>query len=69
MTITTETEITLCRSDMGDGGWSLHAGDSDDAPILCSGESDRDADGRCWVRPDVADYREATRALRQMVGR
>lgn len=62
------TDLILCRSDAGDGGWSLHPpGTTDeaiangDARILASGEAERDGDG--WSRPDAADYREARRNL------
>lgn len=57
-------DLILCRSDAGDGGWSLHPpGTTDeaiangDARILASGEAERDGDG--WDRPNAADYRDA----------
>jgi hypothetical protein len=63
--------ITLVRSDMGDGGWSLHGrrADIDDGkdpdgawPILLSGESETDAEGE-WLRPNAADLTEARERL------
>jgi hypothetical protein len=62
--------LVLCRSDMGDGGWSLHApGSTDeqiasgDAPPLVSGDSEKDDDGK-WVRPNADDYLAAVSALK-----
>ena len=61
--------LELVRSDMGDGGWSLHAHrtDIDEQedpvaawPILLSGESEADEDGD-WIRPTEEDYDEAQR--------
>ena len=56
--------LILCRSDAGDGGWSLHppgttdeAIASGDARTLASGEAE--CDGAGWDRPNAADYREA----------
>lgn len=56
--------LVLCRSDQGDGGWSLHppgTTDADvasgDAPYLLTGEAEW-VDGK-WSRPDAADYRHA----------
>jgi len=56
--------LTLCRSDAGDGGWSLHPPGSieweiatGDALTLASGEADM-VDG-AWNRPDATDYRDA----------
>ena len=57
--------LVLCRSDEGDGGWSLHAPGSSDkdiatgaAPYLVDGTSDLDIYG-LWSRPDAYDYRAA----------
>jgi hypothetical protein len=59
--------LELVRSDMGDGGWSLHVhrtdiDESDDPvgayPIVASGESPCDASGE-WMRPNAADYAAA----------
>lgn len=57
-------KLTLCRSDAGDGGWSLHPpGSTDDAiaegdaRILASGDSEM-VHG-AWSRPDADDYRAA----------
>ena len=57
-------DLILCRSDAGDGGWSLHApGSTDeaiangDAPALAVGTAYRDGDG--WNRPNAADERLA----------
>lgn len=61
-------DLVLCRSDAGDGGWSLHApGSTDDAiasgeaPYLVSGPANRGAGG--WNRPNAADYRDAAERL------
>lgn len=61
--------LVLCRSDRGDGGWSLHApGSTDeaiacgDAPPLLTGEAERTESGD-WSRPNDADYAEAARRL------
>jgi hypothetical protein len=58
--------FVLCRSDKGDGGWSLHAPDvSDeaiargDAPCLLSGTAEWDAEIGEWSRPDREDYADA----------
>jgi hypothetical protein len=57
-------DLVLCRSDCGDGGWSLHpAGSTDeqiasgDAPVLVSGTAQW-ADGD-WDRPNAQDYASA----------
>ena len=62
--------LILVRSDMGDGGWSLHAPGSSDEDIaegvaraLASGTAAMDADGE-WDAPTEADYVEAIRAYR-----
>lgn len=64
----TKTKLVLCRSDRGDGGWSLHApGSTDeairdgDAPVLLSGEADLYETG--WDRPNAGDYRAARAKL------
>jgi len=56
----------LCRSDTGDGGWSLHPpGTTDeeiaegDAAILACGEADWDAEKGDWNRPNYEDYWQA----------
>ena len=56
-------ELVLCRSDRGDGGWSLHspgATDEDvasgDAPPLSSGTAKWDEIAGDWDRPDQRDY-------------
>ena len=61
-------EFVLCRSDRGDGGWSLHApGSTDediasgDAPPLICGTSLMV--GQRWQRPDADDYVGAEEAL------
>lgn len=63
-------DLVLCRSDTGDGGWSLHAPGSTDeqiatgeAPYLVSGPAEFDADQGDWNRPNEADYREAAEKL------
>ena len=57
-------DLVLCRSDCGDGGWSLHpAGSTDeqiasgDAPVLVSGTAQW-VDGD-WDRPNAQDYARA----------
>jgi hypothetical protein len=59
-----EGGLVLCRSDAGDGGWSLHPPGTTDADIasgaaivLASGPAEM-VDGR-WTRPDLADYSAA----------
>ena len=61
-----EDDLILCRSDGGDGGWSLHpAGSTDeqiasgDAPVLVSGPAQWDDDEGYWERPNAQDYAEA----------
>lgn len=58
----TASDLVLCRSDTGDGGWSLHAPDADDedvasgdAPAIISGTAERDSAGE-WSRPTAEDY-------------
>ena len=60
--------FVLCRSDTGDGGWSLHApGSTDeqiaegDAPPFVSGPSDWQAEDG-WTRPNADDYCQAIQA-------
>lgn len=55
--------LVLCRSDRGDGGWSLHApGSTDediangDAPYLVSGTAEWDEASNTWNRPNYADF-------------
>lgn len=48
----------LVRSDYGNGGWSLHAEDDEDSPVLASGTSQVDEHGK-WMRPDDSDYSAA----------
>jgi hypothetical protein len=64
------TQFVLCRSDQGDGGWSLHPpGSTDrdiaqgDAPILASGPASWSEAKDAWDRPNAADYRAARRAM------
>ena len=63
-----ETIPVLCRSDHGDGGWSLHApGSTDeaiaagDAQYLVSGAAGWDSESSKWDRPNQRDYDEAVR--------
>ena len=56
-------KLVLCRSDAGDGGWSLHApGSSDEdiasgkSPPLASGEATWDSTVNDWDRPNAEDY-------------
>ena len=62
--MTVDADLVLCRSDCGDGGWSLHpAGSTDeqiasgDAPVLVSGTAQW-GDGD-WDRPNAQDYASA----------
>ncbi len=56
--------LILCRSDQGDGGWSLHSPLATDDEIangeklLLSGTSGTDKHGN-WLRPNQADYLKA----------
>lgn len=66
MTTYTAADMVLCRSDAGDGGWSLHApGATDeeiavgDAPIILDGEAELIGDQ--WTAPTEADYAEGFR--------
>jgi len=68
-------KIHLVRSDMGDGGWSLHARrlDSrsgrieDEYPLLISG-SGRLIKGQ-WANPPARAYAAARRAARALRGK
>ena len=62
------SNFVMCRSDAGDGGWSLHPpGASDqeigggDAPAIVSGPSDWDDQIEAWARPNTDDYDAAIR--------
>lgn len=66
--------IQLVRSDLGDGGWSLHGrrADIDDEedpagawPILLSGESEVGPDGE-WARPNAVDWQRARDRLLEL---
>lgn len=64
--------LILCRSDTGDGGWSLHAPGSTDqdiatgeAPALTSGASGKNRHGQ-WLRPNRHDVAHAYIALAKM---
>ena len=68
MTIKTHG-LVLCRSDVGDGGWSLHRpGATDeqiaegDAPVLISGVAELVDDE--WTHPNQQDYDAALAVLR-----
>ena len=59
-------DLIVCRSDTGDGGWSLHAPGSTneqiasgDAPYLVCGPAEWDAETQEWSRPNEGDYRIA----------
>ena len=49
--------LEICRSDTGDGGWSLHAPGSEE--VLSSGEAKRYALVDRWDRPDHQDIASA----------
>lgn len=64
------SKFVLCRSDTGDGGWSLHAPSSTDeeigngdAPVLVSGPAEYDLKTEAWSRPNADDYAAAERAF------
>lgn len=68
--MTPPTGLTLCRSDMGDGGWSLHPADVTDgeiaagiADLLSCGEAEWEEQAQRWSRPDAGDYEQALLAL------
>jgi len=58
------------RSDLGDGGWSLHTDDQlstakdleEPAELITSGPSERGANGE-WSRPNTKDFAEAIAKL------
>jgi len=61
-----KNDLVLCRSDAGDGGWSLHAPGSTDAdiasgnaPALATGTAKWRKDMQDWDRPNTEDYRFA----------
>lgn len=63
-------KLVLCRSDAGDGGWSLHApGTTDEdiasgeAPYLASGTATWDDELGAWSRPDANDFTAANAKL------
>jgi hypothetical protein len=64
----TTEDLVLCRSDAGDGGWSLHAPGSTneeiasgDAAYLICGTAEEA--GGAWTRPNHDDYLSALRML------
>lgn len=66
----TARDLVLCRSDKGDGGWSLHAPGTTDQQIaggesvpLLSGEAEWDSRAGDWSQPDEDDYRAAIAEL------
>ena len=55
-------ELVLVRSDMGDGGWSLHThADKDGSDALEYGPAEM-VNGE-WNRPNADDYREAMSSI------
>ncbi len=67
-------KFVLCRSDQGDGGWSLHAATADeesiangDYPPLASGPAKWDDTCGDWDRPNIADYQQAVRVAHTKV--
>lgn len=61
--------FVLCRSDLGDGGWSLHTPGTTDDDIaagdpgyLVSGNAQMQRNGE-WSRPNEADYKAAEAAF------
>lgn len=70
----TADDLVICRSDIGDGGWSLHAPGSTDEqiasgerPALNSGTAEKDDETGYWSAPDEHDYRIALTTLAGMV--
>lgn len=66
-------KIKLVRSDMGDGGWSLHPAGYDDkdfaagnVPVLVSGIAEWDDALGEWDRPNEADYAAAEKKLAEL---
>ena len=68
-------QLVLVRSDLGDGGWSIHVRrtDVDEAedpvaawPIVASGEASSDGDGG-WDRPNHENWREARAAAAALI--
>ena len=61
--------LILVRSDLGDGGWSLHAPGTTDEQIaeghgiLLSGTANWDTG---WDRPNEADYAAAEQSLAEL---
>jgi len=58
-------DLVLCRSDAGDGGWSLHAPESTDdeiaegtTDVILAGDAKQNEDGS-WSRPTRADRERA----------
>lgn len=65
-----KNDLVLCRSDMGDGGWSLHAPGATDEQIaegealpLLDGPAEWDDAVGDWDRPNDADYAAAIKRL------
>ena len=60
-------DLTLVRSDQGDGGWSLNRPGLDDEQmadgdgILLCGTAEWDEDAGDWTRPNPGDYAAALR--------
>lgn len=50
-------ELGLLRSDLGDGGWSIHREDNDE--LILSGEATADDSAEGWDRPNAVDWQEA----------
>jgi len=64
------SDLVVCRSDVGDGGWSLHAPWATDGQIangdqlpLRSGAATWDEQKGSWDRPDKRDRQEAMNVL------
>lgn len=64
--------LILCRSDLGDGGWSLHApleSEEDDyqgPELLLHGSAEWDHASGDWNRPNAADYKRAADRLAEV---
>jgi len=67
-----EQKFVLCRSDQGDGGWSLHEPGSTDyeiatgaAPALITGTAEMEETTGTWNHPNHDDYNLAKAMLAQ----
>lgn len=57
-------KLAVCRSDQGDGGWSIHVLGEDPDTWVVSGSSTWHVD-RGWLRPNFADWELARQYVRE----